>query len=157
MNTMILTEEQKKLVEKTGLMHESEGFPPAVSRVMALLIVCDRIELTFDEIRETLNLSKSATSNAINLAMKLDRITYLTRCGERKRYFRSNIAQWQDKVMKDYRKKMQTAILLREIIKQRPADTIEFNQSISRLASFIEYMVAELPRLYEQWEKQSAR
>lgn len=151
----MLSEQQKQLVEKIGLAHEAEGLSPAVSRVLGLLLVSDQVELTFDEIRETLNLSKSATSNALNIAMKLDRAEYITKPGDRKRYFRSKIQLWRENFMKDYKKKQCWAELFREIYQCRSKDTKDFNKSIKELYQFIEYMGKEVPKLYKQWESKN--
>ena len=40
------------------------------------LLIADRNELTFDEIKDALNISKSATSTAINLLINTNRIEY---------------------------------------------------------------------------------
>ena len=82
-----LTREQEELIERFGVIQEQSGFAPASARVNALLTVSDKTSLTFDEIRETLQLSKSATSNAINNLLVLGRIGYKTQLGDRKRYF----------------------------------------------------------------------
>ena len=90
-----LTDNQKELVESFGVVQEHMGLSPAAARVNALLTISDVIELSFDEIRETLQLSKSATSNAINSLLTMDRIDYKTKPGDRKRYFYSKLGQWQ--------------------------------------------------------------
>ena len=92
----ILTDKQKELIESFGVVQEGMGLSPASARVDALLIVADSTELTFDEIRETLKLSKSATSNAINNLIMLKRIGYKTKLGDRKRYFHTRLGQWKN-------------------------------------------------------------
>lgn len=148
----MLTEAQRELIERVGLVYEAEGLSPAVSRVLALLLVSDENELTFDEIREELNLSKSATSNALNITLKLDRVEYITKPGDRKRYFRSKIQLWRDNFMNDYKKKQCWASLLKEVHALRPKDTKEFNNAIKDLYSFVEYLGKEVPKLLKQWE-----
>ncbi|MGB7393051.1 MAG: MarR family transcriptional regulator, partial [Pricia sp.] len=86
-----LTKEQQELIEKFGVIQEGMGLNPASARVNALLTISDKLELTFDEIRETLKLSKSATSNAINFLLERENIGYKTKLGDRKRYFFSKL------------------------------------------------------------------
>ena len=86
-----LSEEQRRLIEKMGVGGEKNGMPPAPARIMALLMVSPETELTFDQVRETLNLSKSATSNAINMLLTTQKIDYITKPGDRKRYFKNKI------------------------------------------------------------------
>ena len=64
-----LTTKQQQLLEKAIVIHERLGYTPAASQILALLLISDKVELTFDQIRTTLNLSKSATSNALNLSL----------------------------------------------------------------------------------------
>ena len=148
-----LTESQKILIEKVGVNHERSGLQPAPARVASLLLVCDEPELTFDNIRELLNLSKSAASNAINLLLSTERITYITKPGDRKRYFRSKLASWKDDIKRHYQDITETIDLLKEVLHQRPGDTTEFNQNLKDAIGFMEYLNAELPKLYEKWER----
>jgi DNA-binding transcriptional regulator GbsR (MarR family) len=76
-----ITQGQKELVEKLGVFYEKSGMQPASCRVMALLLVADQTELTFEEIQQSLSISKSATSGAINLLLTVNRVEYITRPG----------------------------------------------------------------------------
>lgn len=152
-NTLILTDKQKELIERLGVIHEGSGFPPAASRVSSLLLVSSRPELTFDEIREGLNLSKSACSNAINLLLNLGRVEYITKHGDRKRYFRNKVASWQKEIKSTFKKMSDTSVILDEVLAQRPGNTTDFNQSLKELISFMNYLKDELPLLYAKWEK----
>ncbi len=148
-----ITEEQLQLVEKLGVMFEGPGLQPAAARITALLIVSDKIELTFDEIRETLKLSKSATSNALNLLLNVKRIEYITKPGDRKRYFRSDINCWKDGMSEKFLEVAKLSQVLKEVHAQRTADTPEFNQNLGEMISLFEYIFREIPRLFKAWEE----
>ncbi len=152
-NGLSITDQQLQLVEKLGLMFETPGFQPAAARIMALLMVSDRVELTFDEIRETLQLSKSATSNAINLLLTVQKIDYITKPGDRKRYFRSVIAQWKDGMKDKFKEMEKLGNVMREVLEQRPASTPEFNKNFSEMISLMEYIFQEIPKLFKSWEE----
>lgn len=149
-----LNEEQKRLIERLGVIHEKGGMTPASGRIIALLTVSPTIELSFDQIRETLNLSKSATSNAINMLMNVEKVEYITHSGDRKRYFRSRIGSWREAIKSSFKHFQQTADLLEEIVKQRPAETAQFNDSITDVVSFMRYLNNEIPALYKKWEEE---
>ena len=83
---LTLSENQKTLIEKYGVLMEQFGLSPVAARVNALLTVTNLPYLSFDEIRVSLNISKSATSTAINTLLLLDYITFKTELGDRKRY-----------------------------------------------------------------------
>ena len=118
---------------------------------MSLLIVCDVPELTFDQIRELLGISKSTTSSALNTLMLTKRVIYRTRPGDRKRYFSSNIVQWQESFTENFQKFFEVINITKEALEQRTPDTPDFNQKLAEFIEFIEYLSTEFPRLYLEW------
>ena len=81
-------QKQRELIEFIGIQSEKEGLQPAAARIMALLIVSDKEEFTFEDIVEELELSKSSVSVALKNLIIRDVIEYVTYTGDRKRYFR---------------------------------------------------------------------
>jgi len=148
--TIKLTQKQKELIERMGVYSEQSGASPAQSRIMALLLVSDETELTFEEIYEILQISKSAASNALNALLATERIEYITKTGDRKRYFRSRIGQWES----DFDKKfLEVSQLMREILDQRTKTTKEFNAHLNKVIGFMEFLQNELPELHKKWKK----
>ncbi len=147
-----LTEQQRRLIEQLGVHYEKGGTPPAHSRILALLTVSPEPELTFDEIRNTLQLSKSATSNAINLLMNTEKMDYITKPGDRKRYFKNKIGTWREDIKHSFEKITKVADLLEEVLEQRPAETAKYNQGLEDIISFMRFMNKELPEVYRKWE-----
>lgn len=151
-NEIKLSQEQKELIEKLGVRSERHGLPPAHSRITALLIVSPEPELTFDQIRETLNLSKSATSNALNMLLTAEKIDYITRPGDRKRYFKSKIGSWKNEMRNTFKHFVLMADLFEEALSHRPEETVEFNEKLKEIIDFMRYMEKELPVLFKKWE-----
>ncbi len=151
MDELKLTEEQKELIEELGVFHEKTGLQPAAARIMALLIVADKTELTFDEIREALNLSKSATSYALNFLLSILRIEYITLPGDRKRYFRTRLGSWEKEVQRHMDSMFRGNALLKKVLKQRTPETDSFNQKLKEVIDFSEYLERELPLLVQKW------
>jgi len=147
-----ITQGQKELVEKLGVFYEKSGMQPASCRVMALLLVADQTELTFEEIQQSLSISKSATSGAINLLLTVNRVEYITRPGERKRYFRAKIMNWKEDMLKKIEEMTAMSVLLKEISKQRPKSTKEFNHTLIEMVSFLEFLQTEMPAIFKKWE-----
>lgn len=150
---MVLTEKQKELVEKIGIVTEREGMQPAAARIVALLYVADNPELTFEEILSALRISKSAASNALNLLLQTGRIEYTTFSGDRKRYFRLKIANWREGFSKKMEEMTSFSQLLVEVLKERNSETKEFNKNLAELADFMTYVNNQLPGLLANWEK----
>lgn len=104
MNESILTAKQRELIEKLGVAHEKSGMQPAPGRILGLLLVSDKTELTFEEIQNSLKISKSSTSASLNLLISLNRIEYITYPGVRKRYFRLKIFNWKEDMKRRWKK-----------------------------------------------------
>lgn len=86
---MTKKKEQEQLIEKIGVgIEERLNLSPLASRIYALLILSSYDGYTFEEIREIIQASKSSTSVNINVLTQLDYITYYTKPGDRKRYFK---------------------------------------------------------------------
>ena len=153
MTKEIISEKQRILIEQLGVFYEHEGFHPAGARILALLLIADRNELTFDEIKDALNISKSATSTAINLLINTNRVEYFTNPGERKRYFRATIVNWKKHMKEKLEGIIQMSSLMEEIIKQRPSTTPDFNNSMKEILSFMTFFHTEIPLLIERWKE----
>lgn len=148
-----LSNKQKELIEKFGVIQEGMGMTPAAARVNALLTVSDELELTFDQIRETLKLSKSATSNAINHLLQVENLGYRTKLGDRKRYFYSKLNQWKDRFRKNISALNAYTEVIREIEKNRTDKHEEFNAELRELVEFTDYFVTESVGLIDNWKK----
>ncbi len=48
------------------------------------------------------------------------------------------------------------ASLLKQILEQRPSKTKEFNASLKKLISFMDYLAKEMPILYKKFEDKAA-
>ena len=85
-----IQKEREELIEMFGLHFELlYNLPPLGSRILGLLIIdgC-KSGLTFEAIVEKMKASKSSVSTNLNLLLKMDKITYYTVAGDRKKYFK---------------------------------------------------------------------
>lgn len=150
-----ITAAQLKLVEKLGVVFEQSGVQPAAARVASLLIIADETELTFDQIRATMRLSKSATSNAINTLLLAKRIVYITKPGDRKRYFTSDIKEWKVGFVEKFNEMMDIVEVYKEVLEQRSESTPEFNKDLEEMISLMSFIFDEIPKLFNKWENQN--
>ncbi|OAB76088.1 GbsR/MarR family transcriptional regulator [Cochleicola gelatinilyticus] len=148
-----LTDKQKELIESFGVIQEGMGLSPASARVDALLTVADKVELTFDQIRDALQLSKSATSNAINNLLMMKRIGYKTKPGDRKRYFHTRLGQWKNVFLESINGLSAYNESIKEILQNRTEETTEFNDQLKDFSEFLEYYQRESIKLIENWKK----
>jgi len=152
MSDFKITKAQLELVEKLGVIHEKSGMQPAASRIMALLIIADRTELAFDEIQQTLGISKSSASVSINLLLSINKIEYMTKVGDRKRYFRNKIRNWKDDMKQGIEEITAINSIFKEVLAQRSKTTKEFNQSLAEIIDFMEFFQKEIPGIFKKWE-----
>ncbi|WP_166924238.1 GbsR/MarR family transcriptional regulator [Flavobacterium poyangense] len=87
-----IQKERENLIESFGVYFESfYHMSPLGSRILGLLIV-DGIKsgLTFEQLVEKTGASKSSVSTNLNLLLKMEKVTYYTISGDRKKYYRSS-------------------------------------------------------------------
>ncbi len=149
---MVLTEKQKELIERFGVLNEKYGLPPAECRVWGLFLVADKVELTFEEIMETLHLSKGGTSNALNRLMMSDHIEYITKLGDKKRYFRCKMNNWTNITKENFEKFDDLNVILKEILKVRTPKTTAFNKDLKQATEFLDFIYKELMIAIKKWE-----
>lgn len=150
-----LRPEQLAIIQKMSVFQVRAGMPPTEARILALLLVSDRTELTFDEIRETLNTSKSAVSTALNTLVLRNKVESITIPGDRKRYFKHQLRNWNANAKDGLEKLLSVNQLLKEILEVRTQETEDFNQDLKNVIAFIEFMQVELTQVFQKWnEKQ---
>jgi predicted transcriptional regulator len=148
-----LNEKQKAIIEKFGVFFEKHGLSPAQARVVGLLMICDHAELTFEEICQTLQLSKSAVSTALNSLLMMGRIEYHTKPGDRKRYFYVNPLKSESDNDSILNKLSGTAGLYREILAARSKSNPKYNSELKRWIEFIDFIHTELSEVFKKRKK----
>lgn len=81
-------EKKIELIEKIGIFHEKKGLPPIEGRIIGFLMVMENDQYSFEEITNELKISKSSASQALKKLELRELITYTTKPGVRKRYFK---------------------------------------------------------------------
>ena len=85
-----IQKEKAELVEMFGVFFEStHHLPPLASRILGNLIIdgC-KTGLTFEDLVERMSASKSTVSTSLNLLLKMEKVTYYTLTGDRKKYYK---------------------------------------------------------------------
>ncbi len=81
---------KKELIEELGIHMENEySLAPLPARIFANLVITDEDGLTFEDCLTKRGASKSSISTSLNLLLQLGMITYFTKSGDRKRYFKT--------------------------------------------------------------------
>ncbi len=79
---------KEKLIEKLGVHIESKDqLAPLAARILATLVLSGKKGSTFESLVCELSASKSTISTHLTTLQAANRITYHTKCGDRKKYF----------------------------------------------------------------------
>lgn len=87
---MNIAKEREEIIELYGNYFEKlYHIPPLAARIMGTLIVdgC-KTGVTFESLVEKLGASKSSISTNLNLLLNMEKITFFTKAGDRKKYFK---------------------------------------------------------------------
>jgi DNA-binding transcriptional regulator GbsR (MarR family) len=151
---MTLTTDQQQIIEKIGVFFEKKGNQPILGRIIGLLMVIEEAEATFEDIQNALFVSKSAVSQALTLLQSQNKVEYITKPGERKRYFRLKIRNWKVDIQEDMKGVFKFINIVEEIISMRSDSNMEFNSYLIEVSNFMKFMEAELPKLVERYKNQ---
>jgi DNA-binding transcriptional regulator GbsR (MarR family) len=136
-NKISLRKRQVELIEESAILHEKAGMQPAMAKIISLLYVSDETELTFDQIQDTLGLSKSGTSQTINQLLATKRIAYKTKIGARKRFFYIPVNDWKAIVNGHFEGASAMFALNNKILAERTDKTKEFNKNFKEMTLFL--------------------
>ena len=155
--TVTTDKELQLTIERHGTFFEQRGMTPMEARVFALLLLADPPHLDFYTIQNTLGASKSAISNALNRLLAADRIDYLTKPGDRKRYFGVNPTGWLERMKTEIASVAPFVNRMDQILQARIGmDSPEFDAQLRHVRSFFAFMAEEFPKLMAKWERHHA-
>jgi DNA-binding transcriptional regulator GbsR (MarR family) len=143
----------KQGVEELGVMFEKFDRSPMESRVFAYLLLADPPHQSFDAIREFLDASKSAVSNALNRLQSEGTVHYITFSGDRKRYFKVNTSAWYERLIDSAKNLAAFNHLLEEVLRYR-ADSlhVNFTNDLKKLLDFQEFLTVEIEKSIAKWK-----
>ncbi|SFH23731.1 GbsR/MarR family transcriptional regulator [Pedobacter insulae] len=153
-NKILLSQDKIQLIEELAHVNESLGHQPAMSKILALLTVSDETELTFDQIKETLGLSKSAVSQALTQLAMVKKIGYKTRIGDRKRYFHVRMADWDTQILAQFQGVESLVAIYKKVLAARPSNTKEFNEKMAEMTDFLSLVHNQVIALYKKYQEE---
>lgn len=82
-----LESEKRILIEELGVQLEEDQYTPVAARIFATMILNGKQGITFDQLVNDLNASKSSVSTHLEQLQISNKVRYFTKPGDRKRYF----------------------------------------------------------------------
>lgn len=152
-----LLKQKKYLIEEMGVYFETcDTLSPLSSRIFAYLALSLEDGVSFEELQEELEASKSSISTNLQLLQSMGRIGYCTKPGDRKRYFRIDEEQilnrLDDKIeMWKHEKRLHEKVLeyKHQYIEKEEVEEVKKikTQYNEHYISFIEAMIINLEKL----------
>src|SRR6056297_3671185 len=153
MNTEERIKQQKQLVEQIGQDYEKDGMQPVAGRILALLMVMDKEEYSFDEIVEELQISKSSASVALKILQLRDIVEYVTHPGDRKRYFKIR-TQEPFILIDEFREKLQrNKEVMQKIIELKANKESNNAMLFKNLSKMIDFFLENFYKLKQEYLK----
>ncbi len=85
--------EQNTIIASFAEIYQNAGYAPLQGKIIALFYVSEEKYLSFQEIMERLEISKSATSKTLKSLMEMGEVAYITKEeNNRRRYFYLSIS-----------------------------------------------------------------
>lgn len=149
---MKLNDQQKELIERFGVFHEQMGMQPVVGRIMGYLLLSDAGEATFQDFVDDLGISKSAVSNSLNVLQAMNVVDYITKPGDRKRYFRLKKQSFREILESQITKLLKVRELFILVLENRNIKDNEMCQRLHKLTDYFEFMSKEIPQIADRFE-----
>ena len=145
--------DRQRQVERIGVSFEKAGIPPVGARIIGLLMMAEPPYLSFDDLVEATQASKSSVSNALKLLQTEGLVDYITFSGDRKRYFQLYASTWVE-IMKD-RVTAFTSLrqIIRETLELRSSQYPEFNHTLTEVVDLYQALEEKMVKAIEDWEK----
>lgn len=147
MPDIVQTSEQDSLIYEFGSYFESLGFQPIAGRIIGLLSVSDKEELSFDEITDKLGISKGSASIILRNLQTNGCIVSVAVNGERRHYYKLNqqnmfrILDEFDNMCNNVRRLLNSAL---ECKANKQSSNSVFFQKVIRSIDFYKNNLAEL-------------
>lgn len=145
----------KNIVERFGVFFEQQGASPVAARIIGYLLFSNPPKKNFYEIVSFLGASKSSVSQAINILLDRDIISYSTLPGDRKRYFQVNVSNWVNIIKTRMRFFSQVLVFIEEAIEMhKKADQEDsFLEDLMEVESLYSAFADAFEKILLKWEK----
>lgn len=150
---------QEDIIESFGELLVADKYPPIAGKILGLFYTSNSKYLTFEEIKEGIGVSKSATSKALTFLYTLNEVSYIyDENNSRLRLFYLDIKGSIDRFNSIVDAYTMQTVLLKEILKARNNENEELNNFIKKTIAFNEeattYMKQKTEIHYKEYLKE---
>jgi len=146
---------KKKLayIEETGLVFEGFGMTRMAGRILGFLLVSDKDESSFDEIRDALHASKGSISGTTRQLMQIGLVEPVSLPGDRKTYYRITKIELGDML----KSRMQMFSKFSEVLEKgremRKQDD-DISKWLQEASTFYNWIGDEIDQVIDKWHEQ---
>ncbi len=143
---------ERQVIERLGVVMEKMEIPPVHARIFVLLLMVNPPYMSFEEIQEYLQVSKSSVSKYINSMLENGTLDYKTFSGDRKRYFFLNYDKLLNKILTGASKFTIISNLMENcLVEREKIVSPDKNQQLCELAEFFKFMGDGMADLVTQY------
>lgn len=146
--------ERSVFIEETGIFFESMGLTRMAGRILGLLMVTDKEMVSFDELTQVLQASKSSISTNVKALIQTRFVKPVTSPGDRKTYYMlSQEISWQEIFNKKARELDFLKSIFDKALSLRTNKNDKSSQWLIDAVEFYGWLMQQFPLLMEKWEK----
>ncbi len=140
----MLKEKKEMLIEKLGVHLEMEDkLAPVAARIVAHLVLSGSKGTTFEQLVTNLCASKSTISTHLTNLQSLKRVSYITKVGDRKKYFIANpdrVVQMIDEMIENWEQQKELHMEILDYKKIINSNSSDDNEIIFDLEFHTDYL-----------------
>lgn len=146
--------ERSAFIEENGILFESLGMTRMAGRIMGFLMVTDKEMVSFEELTQVLQASKSSISTNVKSLILIKFIKPVTAPGDRKTYYMlSQDISWSEIFNKRMEELNYLVSIFNRALNLRTNKNDKPAQWLDKAMEFYEWIGGKFPSLMEEWEE----
>ena len=145
--------ERTQFIEETGLLFEQFGLTRMAGRILGYLMVSDKEMVSFDELTQVLQASKSSISSNLKSLTAVSFIKPVSQPGDRKTYYMLYPdMSWPNMLLKRMEELRILSQLFDKAINLRANKTDRSSKWLLNAHDFYEWLIGEFKSVIQKWD-----
>ena len=146
--------ERSAFIEENGILFESLGMTRMAGRIMGFLMVTDKEMVSFEELTQVLQASKSSISTNVKSLIQVKFVKPVSTPGDRKTYYMlSQDISWSEIFNKRMEELNYLVSIFNRALNLRTNKNDKPAQWLDKAMEFYEWISGKFPALMEEWEE----
>lgn len=141
----------ERFVERLGIATEEEGLPRISGRLLALMLL-EEEPLSFDELADRLQVSRSSVSTNTRILENRGIIERTGRPGDRRTYYRVADDPYEGMISTLIRRKRKVKEIIQETLRELEGPDERSRVRLERMLRFYELTVSALESMMAEWQ-----